>query len=331
MREEWGFDLIEMDLLYAAALFPPKGMSRGEAMDTAMNVLVSAKGGAVYRLNGVPLGSAFGKAEYCRVAADTTPYWEDSFLRNIHCRERASTVNALRSTVGRRHLDGRLLSADTDAFRLRRRRKGMEPGRRYTQILLQSLFGTFLCTADGVSKYDEDEFRVFASLFPKVGAEIEETVESRRTVAVRYRAGERLYFSFSNLSERWRSFVLPEGRWFCAPGMERRAHHVAGGRKIHLKPGESRNYLLLDDGDAFAGSDGHVFPGAEVASVAADGSGGSVWRIIPRPGVVRDFRVWIRAAPSGPVIINGEEAGTMETPFGERLAVGTVLRPQAGQ
>ena len=323
-RDEWGFVLIKMDLLYAAALFPPSGMSRGEAFFSAMDILTSAKGDCVYELNGVPLAGAFGRTEYCRVAADTTPYWEHLFRRNIHCRERASTINALRSTVGRRHLDGRFFSADTDMFFLRNRRNAMEPRRRYTQLLLHALFGTFLCTSDDVSAYDENEYRLFASLFPNIAPRIEGVAESRRTVTVRYTVGERRYLSISNLSERLRPFSLPEGRWFGAPGMARRAHHVSGGGKQHLKPGESRNYMLLDDADAFAGCDGHIFPGTGIARLSAGESG---WTVDVCPEVIRDFRVWIRHEGEGRASINGEEAEIVTTPFGERLAVGTVRRP----
>ena len=324
IRDEWRFDLIEMDLLYAAILFPPDGMSRGEALVAAMDILSSAKSGAVYQLNGVPLSGAFGRAEYCRIAAQTTPYWEHFFHRNIHCRERASTINALRSTVGRRQLDGRFFSVDPGAFFLSRRRKIMEPKRRYTLFLLQALFGTFFCTSDDISAYKENEFRLFASLFPKIAPRIEEVVESRRTVTVRYRAQGRSYLSVSNLSERVRSFSLPEGTWFGAPGLERRASHLFGGSKHTLKPGESGNYMLLDNNDVFAGCDGHIFPGAGIAGLTAEESG---WKVNIRPEVFSSFRIWIRHDGKRPALINGEEAETVETSLGERLITGIVHPP----
>ena len=322
-RDEWGFGFLRLDLLYAAALYPPTGMSRGEAMNRAVDFLVSLKGSAVFEFSGVPLESAFGKSEYCRIGADTTPYWEHLFKRNIHGRERASTLNALRSTVGRRHLDGRFYSNSTDCFYLGSSGNSMEAPRRYTQMLLHYLLGSFICSSDDITRYDDDEKKAYLSLFPLAVPEIEEVSESRRTVTVRYRIGKRQYLSISNLAERIRPCPLPAGYWFGASGLKRRAHHVAGGGKQILKPGESRNYFSIprDGGDSYAGSDGHIIPGSEIGSITGiDGS----WRVIPAEGVIRDFRIWIRTNGEQTVRINDEVAEVSVTPFGVHLASAVV-------
>ncbi len=323
LRGEWGFSLIKMDLLYAAALYPPEGKSRGEAMTDAMIFLHSLKGEAEYLLNSVPLESAFGKAEYCRIAAETTPFWEHPFTRNLHCRERFSTLNNLRSTVGRRHLDGRFFSNETGSFHLSNVKNSMEAPRRYTQLLLHSLLGKLITTSDSLGDFDEDEMNTYLSQFPLVQPEIEDVQESRRTVTIRYRAGGRSYVSISNLAERMRSFELPEGKWFGAKGLKRRPHHVSGGRKQVLKPGESRNYLKLDDTEFFAGSDGHLFPGCDTASIDVNESGKS-FTVKPRVTVLNNFRVWIRVPGNGDILINGKESEILKTSFGDRLATGII-------
>lgn len=318
-RDDWGFGLIRADHLYAAALFPPAGKSRGEAMHDALNLLDSLKGDCVMEYSGVPLESAFGKGDYCRIGADTTPYWENLYLRNIHARERDSTLNALRSTVGRRQLDQRFFGASVDSFSLSSRSNSMEAPRRYTQMLLQYLLGSLSSVSDDISTYDADERAVFFSLFPAVYPEIDSVIESRRTVTVRYQVNGYYYVAISNLAERIRPFVLPEGEWFGAPGLKRRAHHVAGGARQVLRPGESRNYRLIseEEGNPFAGSDGHVFPGSEIASIRRVTGG---WRILPAEGVLRDFRVWVKNEGGGPILINGTEAECSRTPFGLELA-----------
>ena len=322
-REEWDFGLIKMDLLYAAALYPPDGQSRGEAMHNAMDFIHSLKGGAEYLLSGVPLESAFERAEYCRIGADTTPYWEHHYNRNIHCRERSSTLNNLRSTVGRRQLNGRFFASETDSFFLTGGRDLMEPPMRYTQLLLHTLLGSLITTSDNIGDYDEDELRTYVSQFPLIQPEIDDVVESRRTVTIRYRAGGRSFISISNLAERIRPFELPDGHWFGAHGLKRRAHHVAGGRKHVLKPGESRNYMCLETSYPFAGSDGHIFPGCEIASI--DGNGND-WVITPEPGTLNDFHVWIRVPDDRTVRINGDEAVIQLTSYGDRLASGIVRK-----
>jgi alpha-galactosidase len=323
IREEWDFGLIKMDLLYAAALYPPEGKSRGEAMSDAMNFLHSLKGGSEYLLSSVPLESAFGKAEYCRIGAQTTPFWEHRFTRNIHSRERFSTLNNLRSTVGRRQLNGRFFSNDTDIFHLSSGRKSMEAPRRYTQLLLHYLLGSLITTSDNLSDYDEDEMKTYLSQFPMIQPELEDVQESRRTVTVKYRAGGRSFISISNLAERIRPFELPEGKWFGAKGLRRRAHHVAGGRKQVLKPGESRNYMSLDN-EYFAGSDGHLFPGCEIESVLCSGTDFTVKQ---KPAVRSSFRIWLRVPDelkNMDIRINGGTAEFLTTPYGDTLATGII-------
>ena len=327
IRDEWGFSLIKMNLLYAAALYPPAGMSRGEAMNSAVDFLYSLKGSSEYLLSSVPLESAFGKAEYCRIAAETTPRWEHRFTRKIHWRERFSTLNNLRSTVGRRHLDGLFFSNDTGIFHLGTVRKSMDPPRRYTQLLLHTLLGNLINTSDRISDYDEDELKTYLSLFPLISPEIEDLQESRRTVTIRYTAGGRSYISISNLAERIRHFELPEGRWYGARGLKRRPHHVSGGRKQVLKPGESRNYLKLEETDIFAGSDGHLFPGCEIESIESRGR--DIF-VVPDSSVLNDFRIWVRITGNSRIRINGEDAQIKTTSYGDTLATGIVYRNYSG-
>jgi len=321
LRNDWGFSLIKMDLLYAVSLYPPEGESRGEAMKNAMDFLYSLKGSSEYLLNSVPLESAFGRVEYCRIAAETTPFWEHAFTRNLHCRERFSSLNNLRSTVGRRQLNSRFFSNDTGSFLLSTVKNSMEASRRYTQFLLHSLLGTLITTSDNPGDYDEDELNAYLSQFPLISPEIEDVQESRRTVTILYRAGGRRYLSIFNLAERMRSFELPEGKWFGAKGLKRKSHHVIGGRTQVLKPGESRNYLRLDLPESYAGSDGHLFPGCEIESIREEGND---FFIEPAAAVLNEFRVWLRVSGNENVQINGTDAEIITTIYGDLLATGRV-------
>ena len=329
MRDQWSFSFLILDYLYAAALCPPEGLSRGGAMNAAMDFLCSLKKNETWLCGAVPIESAFGRTEYCRIAADTTARWENRFLRSIHARERASTVNALRSTIGRRQLNARFFINAVDSFILRGTKRTMDSARRYTQLLIHLLFGGFLSTSDNIAEYSDDEKRLFFSLFPMARPLIETVSGARRTTAVTYTAAGRRFMSFSNLSERMRSFTLPEGRWFGTPGLRRRAHHIIGGRRQYLRPGESRSYLQLSPEDPFAGSDGHFFPGFEIDKMI---SNGSEWTITPKPGLLKTFRVWLKvpeassSSPAGEIRINGRPAELIRTPAGDLLATGEVTR-----
>lgn len=291
IRDEWRYELIYMDLLYAAAVYSRDGMSRGRLMKEAMDFLFSLKNNEVWVTGGVPLETVFGEVEYARIASDTTRFWEDRYKNKLHARERASTLNALQSTVGRRQLDGRFFGNALDSFTLISEKGGMEGQRRYTQLLLHLLFGRFISTSDNISEYGSEEMKLFNALFPFIEPEIESVSESRRTVTIQYRAAGRPYMCVSNLSDRNRYFQLPDGPWFGMPVLGSRSHHIAGGLRQQLKSGESKNYLKLENGDYFAGSDGHIFPGGEIASIENESEN---WIVVPVKARCQPFRIWIR-------------------------------------
>ena len=120
MTQEWGFDLLKADFLYAACMIPHGGMNRGELMADAMQLLRTGAGNDTLILGcGVPLGSAFGVVDYCRIGCDVGLDWDDlPHMRGLH-RERVSTKLSLRNTRGRAPLDGRAFGNDPDVFFLR--------------------------------------------------------------------------------------------------------------------------------------------------------------------------------------------------------------------
>ena len=120
MTSEWGFALLKADFLYAACMVPHGGRNRGELMADAMNLLRTGAGEDTLILGcGVPLGSAFGVVDYCRIGCDVGLDWDDApHMRLLH-RERVSTKNSLANTYGRAPLDGRAFGNDPDVFFLR--------------------------------------------------------------------------------------------------------------------------------------------------------------------------------------------------------------------
>ena len=60
--EEWGFDMVKLDFLYSAAIYPRNGKSRGQLMCEAMDFLRECCGEKLFLGCGVPLAPAFGLA-----------------------------------------------------------------------------------------------------------------------------------------------------------------------------------------------------------------------------------------------------------------------------
>ena len=148
MTKEWGFILLKADFLYAACMLPHGGMNRGELMADAMQLLRTGAGEDTLILGcGVPLGSAFGVVDYCRIGCDVGLDWDDApYMRPLH-RERVSTKNSLANTYGRAPLDGRAFGNDPDVFFLRKDVK-LTDAQRDELLFANADLGSVLLTSD---------------------------------------------------------------------------------------------------------------------------------------------------------------------------------------
>ena len=148
MTQEWGFDLLKVDFLYAACKVPHGGKNRGELMADAMQLLRAGAGDDTLILGcGVPLGSAFGIVDYCRIGCDVGLDWDDAvYMRGLH-RERVSTRLSLRNTRNRAPLDGRAFGNDPDVFFLRDDVK-LSEARRDELLFDNAKYGSVFLTSD---------------------------------------------------------------------------------------------------------------------------------------------------------------------------------------
>ncbi len=270
--DRWGFRFLKLDFLYAAALIPRGGRSRGMIMDDAMQLLNRFCGEVTVLGCGVPLASSFGRVPYCRIGADVALKWEDRRLKLLGYRERVSTINALRSTIGRWQLNGRAFISDPDVYILRREKNQLTPRQRFTLFLVNQIYGGLLFTSDNPADYDEETLALFRSQFPLRKKEIVTADESK----VRFRIGSIEYIAFHNLTGDTVEHELPKGIYFsCEEGL------IRGGR-IALRGYESRCFMV-PSGEPYtlAGTTGLLFPGSEIESW--EQSEGSIrFRVNPR-------------------------------------------------
>lgn len=157
----WGYDMVKLDFLYAAAMINRHGKSRGQLMCEAMDLLRGIVGDRLILGCGVPLGAAFGKVDFCRIGCDVGLDWDDKFyMRKMH-RERISTKNSIKNAIGRRHLNGRAFMNDPDVFLLRDNNMILTSNQRYTLSMVNGLFGSLLFTSDDLNHYDDEQWHRF--------------------------------------------------------------------------------------------------------------------------------------------------------------------------
>lgn len=151
--DQWNFELVKLDFLFAACLAPPVGKTRGQVMFEAMEFLRKIAGAKKILACGVPLGSAFGLADYCRIGGDIHSVWEHRLLAFLRFRERAGALCALRSTLGRRQLDGRAFRNDPGVAILRRDHQRLTPEQQQTVLTINALSGSALFISDNAGTF----------------------------------------------------------------------------------------------------------------------------------------------------------------------------------
>ncbi len=196
--EDWGFDLLKLDFLYAAATFGNEKETRAGRMIRAMELLRTWVGDASILACGVPLMPCFGMVEYSRIGCDVGLTWKDRpFLRQTH-RERVSTLNSLIDTISRRQLNLRAFGNDPDVFFLRTDNLELTEYQKDLLASINGLLGHVFLTSDDPGKYTQEQIEKYAHY-------------RRLTEAVHVRLvrGERIGISYI-LDGREHELELPE-------------------------------------------------------------------------------------------------------------------------
>lgn len=165
---EWGYDMVKLDFLYACCIRPIHNKSRGEIMCYAMELLRKWCGDKIILGCGVPLAPAFGKVDFCRIGCDVALDWN----KKPFSREDVSVQNTLTSTVFRRHLDSRAWLNDPDVILLRDNNIKMPLSQRKIIAKVNSLLGNLLFVSDDVSTYSQEQIEILKQAFSKTKAVI---------------------------------------------------------------------------------------------------------------------------------------------------------------
>jgi alpha-galactosidase len=156
VTRDWGFGLLKLDFLYAACKMSHDGLNRGELMADAVDLLRRGVGDDVLLLGcGVPLASAFGKFDYCRIGCDVGLDWDDLPHKRMLHRERISTKNSLANTYARAPLDGRAFGNDPDVFFLRRDVR-LTKAQRDELLFADADLGSVFLTSDDMSLWSRE-------------------------------------------------------------------------------------------------------------------------------------------------------------------------------
>ena len=145
-------------------MVPHNGLNRGELMADAVSLIrESVAPGTRLLFCGIPMLSAFGACEYCRVGCDVGLDWDDKpHMRLLH-RERVSTKNSLANARGRAHLNARAFGCDPDVFFLRDDVE-LTDAQRTEMLETDATCGKVLLTSDDMGAWSAEQHERYREL-----------------------------------------------------------------------------------------------------------------------------------------------------------------------
>ena len=189
--KQLGFKLFKLDFLYAACMLPRRDKTRGEIMAEAMDFLRTELDGCMILGCGVPLASAFGKVEFCRIGCDMTLDFDDKPHMRLTHSERPSTKNTMADTVFRRQLSGRAFLNDPDVFLLRESNTQLTALEKKNLAFVNALCGGLLFTSDNCCEYSDEAKEVFLQALSLRSAKVTDArIESGKIIVTYLHEGE---------------------------------------------------------------------------------------------------------------------------------------------
>lgn len=172
---EWHFDMVKLDFLYAAAIEPRNGKTRGQLMCEAMDFLRECCGDKIILGCGVPLAPAFGVVDACRISCDVENTFKEKFYVKVTNQEIISAKMAMVNSVYRRHLNGRIWANDPDVFFLRddgMKKAGYTLQQKKLLAKVNHIFGDVLFVSDNVGAYDDVKMQILLDAYRKFDGKV---------------------------------------------------------------------------------------------------------------------------------------------------------------
>lgn len=172
--QEWGFDYLKLDFLYAAALPGMRNnphLTRAQAYRRALQLIREAAGHDTFLVGcGAPLGPSIGLVDAMRIGPDTAPAWEPVFagMRRPFRSEASMPAlrNSLRNVLTRAWMHGRWWSNDPDALMMRDTETALTEEEIRSQLTLLGLSGGLLSLSDDLPKLSSEQIMTAALLYP---------------------------------------------------------------------------------------------------------------------------------------------------------------------
>ncbi|MCW5921555.1 MAG: alpha-galactosidase [Saprospiraceae bacterium] len=201
--EQWGFEVIRLDYLFAACAAPPSGKTRGQVMHEAMEFLKKLAGSKKSIACGVPLGAVFGLVDYCRLGGEAHQGWKNRLQALLGLRNRADTQTSLRSSLGHWPLVGRAFHNVLDVFSLEAGQSKRVMELQYTSLTIHALLGSLLFSGDKIERFAPEQIAELEAVLDWRGSRATQVIEAQKDVfQIYFENGGAHFCAYCNLTSK---------------------------------------------------------------------------------------------------------------------------------
>ncbi|GIX41913.1 MAG: hypothetical protein KatS3mg129_1646 [Leptospiraceae bacterium] len=299
ITEEWGFELLKLDFLYASCIYPAKRKTRAQQMQDALELIhgsIQWKKSSVKLLGcGIPFSHAFGNVNFTRVGSDVEEKWEN-YLKNFNFLERVSTFSSMNSTIYRHFFNGKNFINDPDVFYLRDKFRSLTAkdllkkielteDEKLTLLYVNLIFGGLVFTSDPIEEYSKETLILYKKTFPFIKKTFKKFIPvNEYAFEVHFSIKKEKFYKdyknntffdyeidyvfFTNLSNQKVEFSISNNNeyYFVAfPFQKNWGKFLVNIKNLILPPHQSLLLLKVKSTPfTLAGSNGHIFPLAEI-------------------------------------------------------------------
>jgi alpha-galactosidase len=173
VAEDWGYDYVKIDFIYAAAVeghrHDPR-TTRAQAYRHGLEAIRRAVGGRFVLGCGAPIGPSVGLVNGIRIGPDVAPSWHpEARLGGRVSLSLPATANALRSAITRFWMHNRLWLSDPDCLLLRDSDTALTPDEVLTLATVVAMSGGMVLDSDDLTRLSPERRRLLARLLPLRG------------------------------------------------------------------------------------------------------------------------------------------------------------------
>jgi alpha-galactosidase len=171
--DDWGYDYAKIDFIYAGAVDgvrSDRNVTRAQAYRRGIETVRKAAGERFILGCGNPIGPSVGIVNGSRIGPDVAPFWHPIARGGDRSdMSTVSTLNALRNTLSRSWMHGRLWLNDPDCLMARGSGTALSEAEVRTLATVIALSGGMVLDSDNLTRLTNDRRELISMLLPAYG------------------------------------------------------------------------------------------------------------------------------------------------------------------